>query len=132
VLSDKFAPPDRLDIVCFESVGHVLVSISEMARLVRRLLNGGELDGMRVLDEDSVKAMCSHQVTTRRTIDGARHGRGYGPRVQELLEGTYIDHSGTAPGVDRTYVGLLLDRRLGSPSVSTRPMCGSGRSDRER
>jgi len=58
------------------AVNGVLASVSEMARLIRCLLNGGELDGTRVLDEDLVEAMCSHQVTTRRTIDGARPGMG--------------------------------------------------------
>jgi len=95
------------------AVNGVLAPVSEMAELIRCLLNGGELDGTRVLAEESVEAMCSHQVTTRETIDGDSHGMGYGPRIREFLEGTYIYHAGTVPGVGRAYAGFLPDRGVG-------------------
>lgn len=95
------------------AVNGVLASVSEMAELIRCLLNGGELDGTRVLEEDLAEAMCSHQVTTRETIDGDSHGMGYGPRVQEFLGETYVYHTGTAPGVGRAYAGFLPDRGVG-------------------
>jgi len=95
------------------AVNGVLASVSQMAELVRSLLNGGESDGTRVLDQGLVEELCSHQVTTRRTIDGARHGIGYGPRVQELFDETYVYHSGTAPGTGRAYAGMLPERGLG-------------------
>lgn len=95
------------------AVNGVLSPVTEMARLVRCLMNGGELDGTRVLGDELVDAMCSHQVTTRETIDGARHGMGYGPRVQEFLGEPYVYHSGTVPGAARAYAGWFPDRGVG-------------------
>lgn len=95
------------------AVNGVLAPVTEMGTLVRCLLSGGTLDGTRVLDEDLVSAMCRQQVTTRETIDGDRHGLGYGPRVQSFLGEPYVYHGGTAPGVGRAYAGWLPERGLG-------------------
>lgn len=94
-------------------VNGVLSPVTEMARFARCLMNGGELDGTRLLSEDLVEAMCSHQVTARETIDGDVHGCGYGPRVQPFLGETCVHHTGTAPATGRAYLGFLPDRGLG-------------------
>lgn len=94
-------------------VNGVLAPVTDMARFVRCLLNGGQLAGTRVLAADLVEAMCTHQVTTRQTIDGDSHGIGYGPRVQEFLGDNYVYHSGTVPGIGRAYVGFLPGRGMG-------------------
>lgn len=94
-------------------VNGVLAPVTEMARLVRCLMNGGELDGTRLLDTELVDAMCTHQVTTRETIDGATHGIGYGPRVQEFLGGKYVYHSGTVPGMGQAFAGFHPNRGVG-------------------
>lgn len=95
------------------AVNGVLAPVTEMAMLVRCLMNGGELDGTRVLDSELVEAMCTRQVTTRQTIDGDSHGMGYGPRIQEFLGEKYVYHSGTVPGIGRAYAGFLPGRGLG-------------------
>lgn len=95
------------------AVNGVLAAVTEMARLVRCLMNGGELDGTRVLTTGSVEEMCTHQVTTRQTIDGDSHGMGYGPRIQEFLGEKYIYHSGTVPDLGQAYAGFLPDQGLG-------------------
>lgn len=95
------------------AVNGVLAPVTEMALLVRCLMNSGELDGTRLLDTELADAMCTCQVTTRETIDGARHGMGYGPRVQEFLGEKYIYHSGTVPGIGQAFAGFLPNRGVG-------------------
>lgn len=95
------------------SAAGALASVTEMARLVRCLLNEGELDGTRVLDAELVDAMCRHQAPTLEHVDGTPRGCGYGPRVTEFLGERFVEHSGTAPGIGRAYLGLWPERGLG-------------------
>lgn len=91
----------------------LLASVTAVGRLVRCLLNGGELDGTRVLAAELVAAMCSHQGPELSHVDGTPRGIGYGPRITELLDERLVEHAGTAPGVGRAYLGLLPGRDLG-------------------
>lgn len=91
----------------------LLASVTDVARLVRCLLNDGELEGVRVLSEELVEAMCSHQGPKLDHVDGTPRGIGYGPRITEFLGEQLVEYSGTAPGVGRAYLGLLPDRGLG-------------------
>ena len=95
------------------SGGGILSSVVDMAAFCRCLLNGGELDGTRLLSPDLVDAMCSHQAPTQLTVDGDEVGCGYGPRIRSFLDGTLAEHTGTAPGISRAYMGVSPDREFG-------------------
>ena len=95
------------------SGGGILSSVTDLATFCRCLLNGGELDGTRVLPRELVDAMCSHQAPTQQTIDGDEIGSGYGPRIRPFLDGTLAEHTGTAPGISRAYLGVHPDLELG-------------------
>lgn len=95
------------------SAGGLLASVTDVARLVRCLLNDGALDGARVLPEALVAAMCRHQAPTLEHVDGTERGCGYGPRVTEFVGDRFVEHSGTAPGVGRAYLGFWPARELG-------------------
>jgi len=104
-LRDEIRPP--------YSGGGILSSVRDLAAMARCLLNGGVLDGTRVLSPELAEAMCERQSPTRTTIDGREIGYGYGPRVGELLDGPLVEHTGTAPGISRAYVGLVPEHDLG-------------------
>lgn len=91
----------------------LLAPVTDVARLVVCLLNGGELEGTRVLSSGLVEEMCSHQGTKGHHVDGTPRGIGYGPRITEFLGERFVEHSGTAPGVGRAYLGLLPERGVG-------------------
>ncbi|MFC6952599.1 serine hydrolase [Halorubellus litoreus] len=95
------------------AAGGILSSVTEVATLVRCLLNDGELDGERLLDADLVAAMASGQAPEVERLGGQRAGYGYGLRVSDFLGERYVDHSGSAPGVSRAYVGYLPQRGIG-------------------
>jgi CubicO group peptidase (beta-lactamase class C family) len=91
----------------------LLASVTEMARLVRCLLNGGELDGASVLDSELVEAMCTQQASAMEHVDGTERVTGFGPRITQLMGERLVEHTGTAPGVGRAYVGFLPEHELG-------------------
>lgn len=99
----------------------LLAPVTDVARLLRCLLRGGELDGNRVLAEDAVEAMCSHQGPTLNHVDGTPRGVGYGPRITEFANERFVEHSGTAPGVGTAYLGLWPGRELGVTLAANTP-----------
>ena len=94
------------------AAGGVLSSVTDLARLGRCLLDGGELDGTRVLDSTLVDAMCRHQAPAWSTIDGHRRGYGYGLRLYDFANETLAGHTGTSP-VSRAFVGIMRERGIG-------------------
>lgn len=95
------------------AAGGILSSVTEVAALVQCLLNGGELDGKRVLDSELVAKMSSGQAPEQERLGGQRAGYGYGLRVSDFLGERFVDHSGSAPGVSRAYIGYLGERGIG-------------------
>lgn len=77
------------------------------------LLNGGVLDGTRVLDADLVETMCSHQAPTLAYVDRTVRGCGDGPRITDFVGDRLVEHTGTAPGVGRAYAGMVPERGVG-------------------
>jgi CubicO group peptidase (beta-lactamase class C family) len=69
-------------------------SVNDLSRFIRMHLNGGELDGVRVLSAASVKEM-------QRITGEMRPGAGYGVAWQSLNLGGHagLTHSGSMPGV---------------------------------
>lgn len=104
-LEEKLRPP--------YSAGGILSSVSELATLVRCLLNGGEIGEERLLQSDLIEAMSSHQAPQLERIGTQTVGYGYGLRVSDFLDETFVDHEGTAPGVSRAYVGYLCEHGIG-------------------
>jgi len=101
--------------------GHagLFLTASDLARYARMLLNGGELDGVRIFKPESVKLMTS--VQTPDTITG-RRGLGWdidtgfsGPRGKVFPLGSYghTGWTGTSIWIDpfsRTFVIFLSNR----------------------
>ena len=81
--------------------GHagVFGTADDVARWCRMLLNGGQLEGQRILSEATVREM-----TTKRAFPDGKHGRGYGvdftsslatsPRGDRFAEGLTYGHTG--------------------------------------
>jgi CubicO group peptidase (beta-lactamase class C family) len=105
------------------AAGHagVFGTAADVGRWCRMLLNGGELDGKRVLSAEAVK-----QMTTMRTLPDGTNGRGYGldftsgfapaPRGNRFEPGRTFGHTGwtgTSFWIDPehgVYVVLLTSR----------------------
>ena len=94
------------------AAGGMLSSVTDLSRLGRCLLDGGDLDGTHILSEELVDAMCDHQAPPWTTIDGHDRGYGYGTKIVELADATLVGHTGTSP-VSRAYVGMDRERGLG-------------------
>jgi CubicO group peptidase (beta-lactamase class C family) len=91
----------------------------DKARLVAMVLNGGELDGTRVLSEESVDTLLwdrhvvagsSPEMEEYSGYDDAVHGLGW--FVATDGERTFHDHSGGGPGF-ASYMRLYADEGLG-------------------
>lgn len=78
------------------------------------MLNGGELEGRRFLDEDLVAAMRTNQNPRLEAVDGDTGGCGYGPQFDEFLDDTVIWHTRTTSKISRAYAGFLPERDLGA------------------
>lgn len=92
--------------------GGLVSSVSDLGRLLRCLLNDGELDGRRTLDAETVGAMTSQQTSGRATIDGDERGYGYGLFVEEFLGERLVGHPGRVAHSE-AYAGALAERGLG-------------------
>lgn len=81
-ITDYKAPP------AFESGGAGLVStVDDYMRFTRMLLNGGELDGVRILSENTVAFMTQDQMTNEQYYSmqyGSTKGYGYGSFMRVL------------------------------------------------
>lgn len=95
------------------SAGGILSSMTDLATLVRCLLNGGELDGRRILSPESVAEMCSHQAPTWESVDDRERGYGYGQTIRTLAGERLVYHTGTAGGICRAFIGMLPESEVG-------------------
>ncbi len=109
---------------------------ADMARFYRMMLNGGALDGERILTEDSVKAMTRVQTGDLKCgfTPGMSHGLGFAvvrePQgITAMLSpgsfghgGAYGTQSWADPKRDVFYV--LLIQRTGLPNSDASPMRG--------
>lgn len=92
--------------------GGLVSSATELARLLRCVLNDGALDGTRVLSPSLVDAMCTRQSPPLPTADGSDRGYGFGWEVREFLGETLVSHLGGI-GVSSAFVGVLPEREVG-------------------
>ncbi|MBM3791867.1 MAG: beta-lactamase family protein, partial [Acidobacteria bacterium] len=81
---------------------------NDLARWVRMHLNGGVLDGTRILKPETAREM---QVMTSKRPDGSGTGIGWG--VGEFYGRRCISHSGGMPGV-ATWVRMYPDEGMAS------------------
>ncbi|WP_254544461.1 serine hydrolase [Halomarina pelagica] len=93
------------------AAGGLISSATDLAALLRCVLNDGTLDGVQVLDPELVEAMCKYQSPLLPTADGTRRGYGYGWEVADFLDDTLVSHQGGI-GLSGAYMGILRKRGL--------------------
>jgi len=71
-------PGDAPDYPIVRASGGMISTAEDYARFFQMWLNGGELDGKRILSKDSVKAAWSAAPNTQHVSDGASRGYGFG------------------------------------------------------
>lgn len=91
-ISDYKAPP------LFESGGAGLVStVDDYLRFTRMLLNGGELDGVRILSENTVAFMTQDHMTNEQYYSmqyGSTKGCGYGSFLRVVKDTAFATTNG--------------------------------------
>lgn len=91
-ISDYKTPP------AFESGGAGLVStVDDYMRFARMLLNGGELEGVRILSENTVSFMTQNHMTDQQYYSmqyGATKGYGYGSFMRVLKNTAFATTNG--------------------------------------
>jgi CubicO group peptidase (beta-lactamase class C family) len=95
-----------------DAPGGLLSSVRELAPYLRMQMNGGGLDGERLLGEDLVESMHAPYRTRETRLDGTEQEYGYGWMSREFLGDRLVGHGGTIT-VSTGYVGFLKDAGLG-------------------
>jgi hypothetical protein len=100
-IAPGYVGPDQREydslLVPVRPSGGLSASANDMARLVRMLLNRGELDGRRILDPSSIERM-ETPTTGWAAARGIRLGRGLGLNSQYIDGFRFKGHGGTMPG----------------------------------
>ncbi|PSQ12401.1 serine hydrolase [Halobacteriales archaeon QS_5_70_15] len=111
---DEFQPAGNVarEIEQAGASGGFVSTATDLARLGRWVLNGGELDGMRPLDPSLVAEMTDYQSPILETTGGDRAGYGYGIELTDFLGETLLEHPGNL-FVAGGYLGCLPHRGLG-------------------
>jgi len=76
--------------------GGLMGPVTEMVRYAQMLANGGELDGQRILNAESVELLRQEQVSN----SGEPLGFGMAWHIRDETEHPYIEHGGGGEGVD--------------------------------
>lgn len=102
------------------AAGFLFASTADLARFTMTLMDGGMLDGIRVLSADAVTRM----TTGYQTMPGSATGRyGYGLRILPGPAGLVWDHGGAINGFDamvtmypeKKFAVIVLDNLTGAP-----------------
>lgn len=107
-LAEGDFPHDQI----IDAPGGLLSSVREMANYLRMQMNGGELDGERLVTADGAAAMHTPYTTREVRLDGTAQEYGYGWMIQDFLGDRLVEHGGTI-SVSTGYVGFLEDANLG-------------------
>jgi CubicO group peptidase (beta-lactamase class C family) len=92
--------------------GGLASSVIETSRFLRALMNGGDLEGERVLTADAVDAMTTPTVTRYENVDGVEREYGYGLSVQPFLDDRLVGHGGMM-GTTTAFIGYLENAGVG-------------------
>ncbi len=83
-MSDGF----KNQVTLFSGGGGMVATIEDYARFCRMLLNGGELDGKRILSEEATKLILTDQLPARAKYQNGKAGYGLAGTVQ-FADGEY-------------------------------------------
>jgi CubicO group peptidase (beta-lactamase class C family)/imidazolonepropionase-like amidohydrolase len=92
-VDDRFAWMNRYNVMAAE--GGLIGPATEAIRLAQMHLNGGELDGVRILSPEAVALMQEMQYSTQ----GDPFGLGLGWFVHDEGEHPYVEHDGGGAGI---------------------------------
>lgn len=80
--SGKLAPVEEMtngvkkDVTLFSGGGGMVATIGDYAKFGQMLLNGGELDGVRILEESTVKLITTNQMNPPANFENIGYGLG--------------------------------------------------------
>lgn len=94
------------------STGGLISSSRELARLGRCVLDGGEIEGTRILGSDLLAKATSLQSPPLPITDDSRRGYGYGWEVSEFADRRLAGHLGGIDGAS-AYIGVLPEDGIG-------------------
>lgn len=94
------------------SAGGLFVSVSDLALILRNLLNECTTDSDEILKESLFEKLITKHITDSTYVDGGEKSYGYGIRVESFADDTLISHTGSM-AVSSAWMGGLLDEGLG-------------------
>ncbi len=93
--------------------GGIGASAADLARWLRLNLNGGKIDGRRILSEKRIKEMQTQQVQApRRIFQFDRKGFGLGWDISSYVGNRVVSQMGRFPGY-RSNIFILPDHKIG-------------------
>lgn len=123
-IEGRVTPVPRRDYTALGSAGAAFSSVSEMARWVRMHLNGGTIDGRRILSEETVREMHAPQIVTGADTAAQRmhpstHFRTYalGWWAYDYHGRKLVHHSGNVNWT-RTQVAFVPEEGIGVVAIA--------------
>ena len=104
------------------AAGGMLSSVTEMSNFLLMLLNGGEFEGKRIINLESLQEMFSIQIETPVNYLG-RSGYGFGLAISEDFLGQKIVSHGGSTGLSSAQFSIIPELGLG---VVTEANVGNG------
>jgi CubicO group peptidase (beta-lactamase class C family) len=95
-----------------EAPGGIVSSVTDLGTYLRCQMQGGKVEGTRLLEAGTVAEAHERHSTRKTRIDGAEQGYGYGWMVEAYLEDRMVAHGGSV-GVSTAWQGFLDDADLG-------------------
>lgn len=112
------------DLTNIAPAGAINSSATDMAKWVRLMLNGGEIDGTRIVSADRFKELITKQIDMSPTV-----GYALGWGVGKLHDTEILEHAGGIDGFN-AFVAIFPEKKLGYvllTNVSESPINGSVR-----
>lgn len=94
------------------SAGGLFMSVSDLALILRNLLNRCTTDGVEILNESSFEKLITEHITDSTYVDGSEKSYGYGIRVEPFADDMLISHTGSM-AVSSAWMGGLLNQGVG-------------------
>ena len=106
--------PKAFPFNMLSAAGRLASNTRDLLRYVQMYLNGGELDGTRVISSQSIEQMMAPRVN--KSLDGGYFGQeeyGYGlGTTPDVFGKRLVGHSGSI-GVCTSYMGMIPEEKLG-------------------
>ena len=120
--------PEFIGVTFLSGGGGLVMTAEDYLRFALMMINGGSLEGARVLSPTTVQLMTTNLLPAESTVDGAGFGLGFavtmpGPSQDTRTPGSYSwgGAAGTFFWIDPTMelVAVFMPQRIGAPRLDS-------------